>query len=135
MTDELSELKARVAELEARTKPPPPPDMRNYRPYDPTEHMTMPVETLRDMVNAVPDHRQAALHDARSPSGLGMVPEEFSAGERSPLPQSTTPGWVREAPLTLPPGVALADKLMDAQDAKDRYELMQAEARRIAATK
>jgi hypothetical protein len=44
-------------------------------------------------------------------------------------------GWVEPRPLGPPPGVAAADRLMDAADARDRHELVMQEARRLAMQK
>jgi hypothetical protein len=44
-------------------------------------------------------------------------------------------GWREAAPLGPPPGVAAADRLMDAQDAKDRHALIMEEAQRLAMQK
>jgi hypothetical protein len=44
-------------------------------------------------------------------------------------------GWREATPLRPPPGVAAADRLMDAQDARDRAELIMQEARRLAMQK
>jgi hypothetical protein len=41
-------------------------------------------------------------------------------------------GWREAAPLTPPPGIAQADKLMDAQDARDRQELIERKAKEQA---
>jgi hypothetical protein len=41
-------------------------------------------------------------------------------------------GWIDNIPLGPPPGVALCDRLMDAQDARDRADLIDAEIKRIS---
>jgi hypothetical protein len=146
MTDELSELKAaqaqmaaRITELEARTKPPAPaPDPRNFPRYDPTEGMSMPASAMREMARAVPDSmiRDIAGRDARAPTGpsaQGVVPSS------QPLSNVRTggsgTGWQHEIPLGPQPGLRWVDEQLDAQDAKDRHELMMAEARRRALQK
>jgi hypothetical protein len=133
LKDEIAASKARLAALEARQQsPPPPPPMPTQR-FDPTERMRMPPSAEQAMVNCVPDHRQVAMRDCRAPTGpssQGIIPS-------SQLVSSTrlgtnTGGWAREIPLTNPPGVAYADRLMDAQDARDRHDLMMKEAQRLA---
>jgi hypothetical protein len=42
-------------------------------------------------------------------------------------PEVKPSGWVEPLPLRPPPGVALADKIVDAQDKKDRLERIIAE--------
>jgi hypothetical protein len=68
--DELAALKARVAELEARSpKPPEPFKEQPYQRYDPTAGMTMPPSALRAMVEAVPDRLiKEIVRDNRSPT-------------------------------------------------------------------
>ena len=44
-------------------------------------------------------------------------------------------GWAHSAPLGPPPGVAQADRLMDAQDLKDRRELIEQKAKEQALLK
>jgi hypothetical protein len=105
---------------------------------DPTAGMRMPPSALAAMVTAVPDHmmREIALRDARAPTGRpGMIPSQPS-DVRPPgnVPGSGT-GWAREIPLSPPPGVKDADRLMDAQDAKDRAELVEREAKFMAMQK
>jgi hypothetical protein len=138
MTDELSELKARVAELEAKAKPPAPAPStpQSFQRYDPTENFRMPASALREMVNAVPDQmmRDIAMRDGRAPTGpsaAGVIPSS------QPLSNvrtggSGTSGWAREIPLSPPPGVNILDRIMDHEDAKDRHERMVEEARRQA---
>jgi hypothetical protein len=68
--DEIAALKARVAELEARSpKPPKPFKPQPYQRYDPTEGMSMPPSALRAMVEAVPDRLiKEIVRDNRSPT-------------------------------------------------------------------
>ena len=80
------------------------------------------------------DHGLQVMLDRRaSHRPIGPSPMSPStptdAGHRGGVPGGGT-GWAHSAPLGPPPGVAQADRLMDAQDAKDRAELIQQEARR-----
>jgi hypothetical protein len=59
------------------------------------------------------------------PSGLGTPGQVSSPGVVYP----NTNGWREPSPITPPLGVAACDRLMDAQDAKDRAELIAQEAR------
>jgi hypothetical protein len=127
---ELAKLKQQLAEQQAEVEalkaaqPKPKPEFKEqpYQRYDPTEGMSMPLSTLRDMVNAEPRGfmRDVAMRDNRAPNHPGTIPSKSEA--RAPLP-SSTPGWVDPSPLRPPPGVAQADKLMDEQDRRDRAEL------------
>jgi hypothetical protein len=139
MSDELTELKAAQAqmaarmaqleaELEARAKPSPPFDPGPVQRFDPTERMSMPASTLRDMARAVPDRmmREIALRDGRAPTGpssQGIIPSSQSVS-------GVRVGGGNTVPLRPPPGVAQADRLMDAADAADRVELAQRLAKR-----
>ena len=83
------------------------------------------------MLNAVPDRLMADIvNDQRRgvspPSSLASTP-----GDPPPLPRGGT-GWAQPAPLAPPPGVALCDAMMDAQDAKDRAERIDAAIDRAA---
>ena len=57
-------------------------------------------------------------------AGGGPTPTRVSAQNRS--------GWRDPGPLGPPPGVAIADRLMDVQDARDRAQLIANEAQRLA---
>jgi hypothetical protein len=70
----------------------------------------------------------------QSPSAAGTSGMTTKVSSSPGIPGSNA-GWLTAPSIGPPPGVALADRLMDAQGAKDRYELMQAEARRLAGTK
>jgi hypothetical protein len=90
-------------------------------------------DQLREMVAACPDpqdlvrdHRGAPL----GPSSEGAIPTSQTVSNvhsGAGLHGSNTSGWRRETPLTNPPGTNYADKLMDAQDRRDRHELIQRE--------
>jgi hypothetical protein len=128
-----AQMAARIAELERAAKPPPAPDPRNFQRYDPTEGMSMPASAMREMARAIPDDmiRDIALRDSRAPTGpsaQGVVPSSqplsnvrVGGGGRS--------GWAHEIPLSNPPGVAILDRIMDHEDAKDRAELIERHAR------
>ena len=125
--DELAELKARVAELEAKAKPPEPFKPEPWTPYDPTARMSMPPSALREMVNAVPDNviRDIAMRDNRAPTGRpGMIPG--SQQPTSPRPSAGDgSGWAREIPLGPSMHQRYVDAQFDAQDAKDWQERIQ----------
>jgi hypothetical protein len=130
--DELAALKARVEELERAAAPPKPFKPPPHQQYDPTAGMSMPPSALAAMVAVVPDRMiQDIVQDNRAPTGRpGMIPssQQSTGGGPANVPGSGT-GWAHETPIGPPPGVAQADRLMDAQDAKDRAELIEREAR------
>ena len=132
-TDEIAALKARVEELERANKPPEPFKPEPYQRYDPTEGMSMPRSTMLEMARAVPDQmmREIALRDNRAPTGRpGMIPnsQQSTGGGSANMPGGGT-GWVDPAPLGPPPGLRYVDQQLDAQDAKDRAELIEREAK------
>jgi hypothetical protein len=132
-TDEIAALKARVAELERKAKPPEPfkPDP-NWRPYDPTAGMSMPLSALAAMVNAEPRGFMAGVvRDNRgAPTGpTGAIPrsQQQPAGG-GPATSGSGTGWAHETPIGPPPGLRYVDAQLDAQDARDRAERVQQEA-------
>jgi hypothetical protein len=127
--DEIAALRKRIEELERQAKPPEPYQPPTRR-YDPTANMSMPPSALQAMIAAEPrGFMNAVVHDNHAPTGRpGMVPGVSSGG--GGVPGSGT-GWAREIPLSNPPGVKQADRLMDEQDRRDRAEL----ARKLGALK
>jgi hypothetical protein len=126
--DKIAALEARVAELEAKAKPPEEPKPfvpdPNWQRYDPTAGMSMPRSALEAMIAAEPrGFMRGVVQDNRAPTGRpGMIPEQPS-NVRNVAGSGT--GWGHSAPLGPPPGVAQADRLMDEQDRRDRAELAQ----------
>ena len=109
------------------------------QPVDIVDRFFSEVWNRRDF--AVLDDRlvkEITLRDARAPTGRpGMIPssqQPSGGGAPANVPGSGT-GWGYSAPLGPPPGVAQADRLMDAQDAKDRQELIEKKAREQAMQK
>jgi len=136
--EELAQLKARITELEARAKPPPPapPAPKGYQRWDPTEGMSMPASALQEMAQAIPDSmvRDIAMRDGRAPAGpssQGVIPSSQGLSNVRTGGGGSS-GWAREIPLSPPPGVNILDRIMDHEDAKDRHERMVEEARRRA---
>ena len=130
--DELAALKARVEELERAANPPKekPFVPQPYQRYDPTAGMSMPMSTMLEMHRAAGHVMGGVLHDNRAPTSPSTIPrsQQVSNAGGGAAPRGGT-GWGAATPLSPPPGVAQADKLMDAQDRRDRIEL----AHRIAA--
>jgi hypothetical protein len=130
-TDELAALKREVEELKAKLSPPKPFVPQPHQQYDPTAGMCMPPSALAAMVNAVPDRMlRDIVHDNRGPrTPTGMIPrsQQPIGGGPTNVPGSGT-GWAHEIPLSPPPGVQQSDKLVDAQDARDRAELIKRDA-------
>jgi hypothetical protein len=111
-------LKDRLAKLEEQVNP--PPRKQSYSaPYDYTAGATMPASALRAMINAVPDALMNELRgDARRPNPVNPPTQS----------QPTTQvqrgsGWRDEVPISSPPGIAICDRMVDAQDQLDRAEL------------
>jgi hypothetical protein len=156
MTDELSELKAqqvqmsaRLAELEARAKPPPPFDMeRAVKEHIDEMHRASEArmsrasnfsrEDLRAMEAATPTAmvQEIAMRDGRAPTGhssQGVIPGS------QPLSNVRTggggTGWAREIPLGPQPGINHIDRMMAAEDVEFRRQRMLEEAQRQALLK
>jgi hypothetical protein len=76
--DEIAALEARIAELEAKAKPPKPFVPEPWTPFDRTAGMTMPRSALQVMVDAVPDAVvRGIVRDNQAPQGpssQGVVP-------------------------------------------------------------
>jgi hypothetical protein len=133
--DELEALKQRVAELEAKAKPPEPFKPVPYQRFDPTERMSMPPSALQAMLAAEPrGFMRDVVRDNQAPQGRpGAIPtsQQQPSNVRAPLP-SPTPGWVTAPPLSNPPGTgpgSPADRIVDEFDRRDRAELVEREAR------
>ena len=136
---ELEELKRQVAELKAKLDPPKP----TFTPISDAEwrdrmhqmregrmSMATPPSVARYFADGVTDADCADLRQqAHRPTGRsGMIPDnQQPASPRSSAGDGT--GWIAPTPLGPPPGVAQADRLMDAQDVKDRAELIEREAK------
>jgi hypothetical protein len=116
---ELDDLKKRVAELEKAAKPPEPFVPKPMPRRDLTEGASMDRASML---------RMAAVDT----SGLHEDLRAFQQQQRSqsspvePQRQRGS-GWREPAPLQSPPGIALADRLMDHQDKIDREELIERE--------
>jgi hypothetical protein len=120
-----TELSDRIAKLEAAAKPPEPFVPMPMPRRDPTEGMSMDRETMREMVRATSGVMADLRADARTPNPVTEASSSTVRGTPAALsqPQQRGTGWRDEIPLSSPPGVAIADKLMDAQDRIDRAEL------------
>jgi hypothetical protein len=132
--DEIAALKKKVEELEAKLSPPKPFVPQPQERYDPTAGMCMPPSALRAMLAAEPRGFMAGVvRDNRgAPTGpTGAIPrsqQQLAGGGPANVPGSGT-GWAHETPLGPPPGLRYVDAQLDAQDAKDRAELVEREAK------
>jgi hypothetical protein len=123
MSNELEDLKREVAKLKDQLNPPPRPPS-THRRYDPTEGMTMDRSAMKAMIDAVPSSLMSDLRaDARRPNPVTGGPPQPQVRQRA------TPNWIEERPLESPPGIKIIDAMMNAQDAKDRAELIERELR------
>jgi hypothetical protein len=115
-------------ELKAKLSPPKPFVPEPYQRYDPTAGMCMPPSALAAMVNAEPRGFMAGVvHDNRAPTGpTGAIPR--STGGGGPAASGSGTGWAHETPIGPPPGINYVDAQLDAQDAKDRAELIKRDA-------
>jgi hypothetical protein len=145
-TDEIAALKARVAELERANKPPLEGKAMEQAVKEHMDRLHRAAEARMSRASAFSADQIAAFDAAapravvedlrrhgtvQSPSAAGSSGLTTKVSSNAGIPGSNT-GWRDAPPLTSPPGVALADRLMDAQDARDRHELMLAEAKRLA---
>jgi hypothetical protein len=74
--------------------------------------------TLAAMQAAMPDR---LMRDIVADQRRGVAePSSLAATPNAPAPAVRGTGWVDPAPLAPPPGVAIMDRMLDAQDARDR---------------
>jgi hypothetical protein len=125
MSDELDNLKAEndalrnpVEKLEERVNP--PPRKQSYSaPFDYTANASMPASAMKAMVDAVPDAVMKGIRaDAQKPNPV----TGYSTAQPTTQVQRGS-GWAKPIPVEPPPGVALADRLVDHQDRIDKAEL------------
>ena len=129
---ELAALRKRVEELEGAAKPPAPLkfDVGEAGPTTTQLAMSrlgMSPQVLADHVRAVGG---VVVREIVGDGGAAATLQPLSDGNARPtVAQQNRSGWRNPAPLTNPPGVSLADKIMDAADVADRGELAQRLAR------
>ena len=132
MTDktELEALKARIEELERKANPPELPKFEGVRGPTTTELAMSRASLSREAMEkmAIPGVGDI-FRDARAIQNLAPLAAEGRVRPRLPS------GPREPTPLGPPPGIAIADRLMDAQDQRDREERILGEARRRAAIK
>ncbi|MGC2822981.1 MAG: hypothetical protein WA322_01845 [Pseudolabrys sp.] len=113
---EIEDLKKEVKALKDQVNPPPrPPSTRG--PIDYTAGMSMPRSAMKAMVDA----SSSFMSDLRADA---MKPNPITGGTNpgpQPQPQRRV-GWIEPRPLEVP-YIKEVDRLVDAQDAKDRAEL------------
>ena len=135
-TDELAALKREVEELNTKLSPPKPFVPQPHQQYDPTAGMCMPPSALAAMVAAVPSNfMRDVVRDNRAARTPATIPSsQPTGGGQANVPGSGT-GWAHETPIGPPPGLRYVDAQLDAQDAKDRQELVEKKAREQALLK
>jgi hypothetical protein len=135
--EKIAALERQVEELKAKVDPPkstfvPMTDAEHrdmvHRMRERQANTWMPPDAIREMVAAEPKGfmHDVALRDNRAPMTPATIPSSQAGGRPS---GGGSKGWIEPTPLGPPPGVAQADRLMDAQDRKDRAELIEREAR------
>ena len=136
--EKIAALEREMAELKAKVSPPkstfvPMSDAewidQMHQAKERRMSMATPPSVGWDLAAAEPKGFMAGvLHDNRAPFGpssQGVIPSTQQLSNVHPGGASATPGWVAPSPLSNPPGVALADRLMDHHDKLDRAELAQ----------
>ena len=124
-----AELSDRIAKLEEAAKPAKPVEWTWQKP-DYTANARMPDSVLREMLAAVPESVMRELRsDARKPNPITQASSSPLTTSSSTQPQPTQrgTGWRDEIPLGPPPGIEHCDRMLDAQEAKDRAELIERE--------
>jgi len=144
-SDEIAALRAEVEALKSalarkEDKPEPKaPFAPAYQRYDPTERMTMPMSALQAMVAAEPrGFMQGVVRDNRGPSTpTSMIPSSHQptgGGGPANVPGSGT-GWIDPRPLGPSPHHRYVDQQIDAQDRRDRGDLIRQHAQLQATEK
>jgi hypothetical protein len=140
MTDEtdkkIAALEQEVAALKAKVSPPKSTfkEMSDAEWRDHVHQMRerqanswMPPSAIREMAQHPCNQvMPGVIQDRHAPNSPATIPRtEGASNARSGNVAGSGTGWAHEVPLSPPPGVAQADKLMDAQDRRDRAELAQ----------
>jgi hypothetical protein len=117
----------RVAELEAklRGERPAPFKPEPYQPRDYTAGASMDADTKRELAKSFPADLVRDLRaDAFKPNPVtGTSQAQLTKGGNDRVQIQRGTGWQDERKIEPPPGVALADRLMDMQDAIDKADL------------
>jgi hypothetical protein len=137
MSELENELAARVEQLERKieqlTRPKAPLDLKGGASGPTTtqialNNLRMSPQAQADHVAAVPS---GVVRDVVGDGPVGKLAPAGAENVRRAAPEFVNrSGWRTAQPLSNPEGVALADKLVDAQDARDRADLIAGEARR-----
>src|SRR6476659_870244 len=118
MSKSEDDLRARITQLENRINPPPRPPS-THQPMDYTANASMPASAMKAMIDAVPDAVMKGIRaDAQKPNPV----TGYSTAQPTNQVQRGS-GWAKPIPVEPPPGVAIADRLMDRQDEIDKAEL------------
>jgi hypothetical protein len=124
--DELAALQARVAELEAKAKPPEPIDWEkaiaehNDRMHQMREgrmNAAMPPSALQDLINGEPRGFMAGVlrDNRRGPtSPTGMIPNSGRSAGDGVGGAANKSGWRDATPIGPPPGIELIDRAVNA---------------------
>jgi hypothetical protein len=87
----------------------------------------MSPEVMAEMAHAVGSE---TIRGIVKSGGVGVLQSTATTPTLTRVSAQNTSGWRDPGPLSPPPGIAIADRLMDAADARDRAELIAAQARR-----
>ena len=142
--DEIAQLRKELAEIKASIAPTPvdpeagkkwASEMHALAEKRASQMGGFSHDDLRAMEQACPTSvMRNIVADNRAPVGRpGVIPQSTTTPNVS-RPVNTS-GWREAAPLSNPPGVAIADKLMDEADRRDRLQLLAEDARRQALMK
>jgi hypothetical protein len=129
---ELDELYARMAKLEKANAPPAPFKSNYVRPPNPLDRASMSKETMAEFAKAIPEELAADLRaDLARGNPLQQSPAQLTPDRGGGRGEIRGTGWAAERKIESPPGISLADRLMDMQDQIDRADLQ----RRLALSK
>jgi hypothetical protein len=132
--DRIEKLERELAELKAQQVKPPITkpttkellDAAARKPwpkYDPTEGFRLPASAAAKMAAIVPDVKGEGFN----PQAWAQTKVAERGGFGPPETRTPTAGrdaWPKPIPISSPPGVAICDQMMDAQDAIDKAERM-----------
>jgi hypothetical protein len=121
---DLEELRDRLAKLEKAREPAAPIKPEPYQRPDYTANASMGAGAMRDFARAIPDKLAADLRsDALKPNPVTQsVPAQLTKGGNDRVQIARGTGWVDAPPISRPPGIDLADRMLDVQDRIDAAE-------------